>query len=47
MTTIKLHKISCLRCGHEWVPTIERIIVCAKCRSPYWNIPKQEKNIKE
>jgi predicted Zn-ribbon and HTH transcriptional regulator len=32
----------CTRCGHEWVPREEREPrVCPKCKSPYWNRPRQ------
>ncbi len=33
----------CERCEHEWVPrggTDEEPKVCPKCRSPWWNRPK-------
>lgn len=31
------------RCGHEWLPreTTETPRVCPKCKSPYWDKPKQ------
>jgi DNA-directed RNA polymerase subunit RPC12/RpoP len=37
----------CLRCGHSWVsrPALSwrgRPARCAKCRSPYWDRPRQE-----
>jgi Zn finger protein HypA/HybF involved in hydrogenase expression len=33
----------CKRCNHEWLPrsTTKEIVTCPKCRSPYWNIEKQ------
>lgn len=31
----------CLRCGHEWPSKLERVLTCAKCRSPYWDVPRQ------
>jgi predicted Zn-ribbon and HTH transcriptional regulator len=33
----------CERCGHEWVPRKEdeHPRVCPKCKSPYWDKPKQ------
>lgn len=37
----------CYRCGHKWVP--ERLDfskipkVCPKCKSAYWDTPKQDK----
>jgi rubrerythrin len=39
----------CERCGHEWYPRgDEEPRVCPKCKSPYWDRPRQErKNAKE
>ena len=34
-------KLTCLRCGHKWLPRQEEITVCAKCKSPYWDTPKK------
>ena len=32
----------CERCGHEWIPREEaEPRVCPKCKSPYWNRPRQ------
>lgn len=33
----------CERCGHEWVPRDgdQEPRVCPKCKSPYWNVPRQ------
>jgi predicted Zn-ribbon and HTH transcriptional regulator len=36
----------CLRCGYKWVPRIfkdsaEEPTICPKCKSPYWNKPRQ------
>ena len=32
----------CLRCGHGWSPRVlERSRICPKCKSPYWNKPRQ------
>jgi transcription elongation factor Elf1 len=30
----------CLRCGHEWLSKLEHPILCARCHSAYWDIPK-------
>ena len=37
---MKLKKLKCKRCGHEWVPRIEQVMECSKCRSPRWNMEK-------
>jgi len=44
---IKLYSATCGRCNHTWKPrkinydykykTIKDPVVCANCRSPYWN----------
>lgn len=34
----------CERCGHEWLPRQQDAPeprVCPKCKSPYWNRPRQ------
>ncbi len=35
----------CGRCDHEWIPRDPNIEpkVCPKCKSPYWNKPKLDK----
>jgi len=43
---IKIPKRKCERCGHKWLlkkPTEPR--VCPKCKSPYWDKPRQAKSI--
>ena len=30
----------CLRCSHQWPSKLEKSRTCAKCRSPYWDVPK-------
>ena len=34
---IKIEKLKCKRCGHEWVARKDYVITCSKCRSPYWD----------
>jgi len=35
----------CERCGHKWLPRNDNApIVCPKCKSPYWNMPKKIKD---
>lgn len=45
MAEIKLNLdgYKCERCNHEWIARgKEKPIVCPKCKSPYWNIPKKK-----
>lgn len=37
-----LYMAKCFRCGHEWIPRVELIKTCAKCRSPYWDKAKDQ-----
>ncbi len=40
---IKINKLECKRCGHKWIPRKQEVILCPKCKSPYWNILKKKK----
>ncbi len=42
---IKITKIKCLRCGYEWFPRSNRVMVCCHCKSAYWNIPREPKKV--
>jgi len=50
MGEIKLSGYICERCSHVWVPrsmgkaSSKKPLVCPKCKSPYWNIPRKNKN---
>ena len=46
MNEIRLQKLKCLRCDHQWIPRIINIRVCPKCHSPYWNKPRKKNNDK-
>lgn len=39
---------NCLRCGHIWEPKHpnDKPKVCPKCKSPYWNRPRQKNKAK-
>ena len=40
---ISQFQIECRRCGHKWIPRKpEVMLLCTKCKSPYWNIPKKK-----
>ncbi|MHB1376486.1 MAG: hypothetical protein ACYCXB_03575 [Candidatus Humimicrobiaceae bacterium] len=41
---LKIKKIKCLRCGHVWTPRKEEIRMCPKCKSPYFDKPKEKYN---
>jgi len=43
MGEITLKGYECERCQHQWVPREEgeRPRVCPKCKSPYWDRPRQ------
>jgi hypothetical protein len=38
----------CERCNHRWVPREQNFLpaVCPKCKSPYWNRRKRDKDIR-
>jgi predicted nucleic acid-binding Zn-ribbon protein len=42
MNTIKLPRLLCLRCGHQWLPRTEVIYTCPKCQSRRWNEPPEQ-----
>jgi len=35
--------LECLRCGHKWVPRKIDVRLCPKCKTPYWDLTKEEK----
>jgi predicted Zn-ribbon and HTH transcriptional regulator len=45
LVPITLMGYRCERCGYEWVPrsTTEVPRVCSRCKSPYWNRPRQKR----
>lgn len=32
-----LSKLKCNQCGHEWIPRVEDVRACPKCRSLRWD----------
>jgi len=49
MGKIKLDGYICERCVHKWVSRESSRegklpLVCPKCKSPYWNIPRKKIN---
>ena len=46
MAKVEIPGWKCERCGHIWVSRQEwadEPRVCPKCKSPYWNKPRQQK----
>lgn len=43
MPEITVKAFQCERCGHIWPPRYQdrRPVICPKCKSPYWDKPKQ------
>ena len=37
MVRVKLPRLKCLRCGHEWVPQQEEVNMCPKCKTKSWD----------
>jgi predicted Zn-ribbon and HTH transcriptional regulator len=44
MAKVQLWGFRCERCEHEWLPRGDKEPrVCPKCKSPYWDRPRQHK----
>jgi len=41
VTKVKVTHLECKRCGHTWVPRKAEVLLCPKCKSPYWNRPRK------
>jgi len=37
----------CLRCGYTWTPQVQHPIVCARCKSSLWDVPRATGNERE
>jgi len=51
MPKVQIWGYRCHRCGHEWVPRESSDPgrdpkVCPKCKSPYWDRPRQSESKK-
>lgn len=40
MTTTQL--LTCLRCGHKWLPRVPDPATCPKCKAYEWRTPRKE-----
>lgn len=42
MGEIKLGGCLCERCEHAWISRVDgKPVVCPKCKSPYWDVPRK------
>ena len=39
---VKVPKLTCLRCDHEWVPRTEDVRQCPSCKSARWDSARPE-----
>lgn len=42
MKEIKLQKLKCKKCGHEWLPRVEVVYQCPKCKTAKWNVERKD-----
>lgn len=35
---------TCKRCGHIWLPRVEKPVTCPKCKSSLWNQDRKKKD---
>lgn len=43
--SVQSTRCTCTRCGHVWVVRGEQLPrTCARCRSPYWDRPRQRRD---
>ena len=43
MAKVRIPTLTCLRCGHQWIPRVADVRLCAVCKSPWWNDPRPKK----
>ena len=37
---IEINQVTCQRCKHKWYPRSPEVVICPKCKSPYWDKKK-------
>lgn len=37
---VKPVELKCLRCGYKWTPRKAEVRICARCKSAYFDTPK-------
>jgi len=41
MRAVEVKRLVCQRCGHYWIPRKTVVTICPKCKSPYWDRPRE------
>lgn len=41
MGKMKLIRLQCKRCGHEWIPRQDEVRMCPKCKSIWYDKPRK------
>ena len=34
---VSIPRLHCKKCGHDWIPKVEVVRMCSKCKSIYWD----------
>ena len=42
----KVKQLECKRCGHKWFPRQPEVRMCPNCKSPWWDVEKEERKKK-
>jgi predicted Zn-ribbon and HTH transcriptional regulator len=42
MPRVRVMTLTCQRCGHAWIPRVPDVRQCARCKSAYWDTPRQK-----
>ena len=42
---VKINKLDCRRCNHQWTPRKDDVRMCPKCKSINWDKPRKEHNM--
>ena len=45
MVNVEIPQLTCLRCGHKWVPRIPDPRICPKCGSYRWDTPRPKDSL--
>ena len=35
-------KLKCIKCGHEWRPRVDDVVMCPKCKTHKWKEEDQK-----